>query len=136
MTIPRGSKNLLDIGAGDGHRAMKIAKMSQISDIILCDPEPSMIELCKKHNVSDIWMTSAETIVYNKNKFDVILCLWNVIGHINSNDNRIKALNIMSELLSSNGLLFIDFSNRYNAKYYGYLKTFGRYIYDIILCYE
>ena len=130
--IPENANNILDVGAGDGNRAMKIGNLSNISNIVLCEPDPSMVELCKKHKVLDIWNNDAENLFNNDMKFDVILCLWNVIGHINTNDKRIIALNNMGNLLTDNGLLFIDFSNRYNASYYGYLNTIIRYIFDFI----
>lgn len=131
--IPSNASTLLDIGAGDGTRAMKIADATNITDITLVEPCPSMAELCAKLPVNAVWKVSAEDLPRPKKKYDVILCLWNVLGHITNHSARITALKNMSDFLSENGLLFIDVNNRYNAVSYGMCKTIYRFLYDTIL---
>ena len=130
--IPVGAKSILDVGAGDGVRAVKIAKASNISKIVLAEPSPTMIALCQNQSVSDTWQVTAEELPQTNERFDVILCLWNVLGHIESNERRINALKNMAKLLSKDGKIYIDVNNRYNANSYGFIHTIRRFLYDSI----
>jgi len=130
--IPVGAKSILDVGAGDGVRAVKIAKASHISRIVLAEPSPTMIALCRNQPVSDAWQVTAEDLPQTNERFDVILCLWNVLGHIESNEKRINALKKMAGLLSKDGRIYIDVNNRYNANSYGFIQTIRRFLYDSI----
>jgi hypothetical protein len=40
--IPRGSKSLLDIGAGDGVRALRIAQAAGLKEVVLLEPSEAM----------------------------------------------------------------------------------------------
>ena len=51
--------------------------------------------------------------------FDVITCLWNVLGHVREFENRVRAMRAMKKLLSPEGRCFIDVNHRYNARAYG-----------------
>lgn len=130
---PRDTQSLLDVGAGDGRRGMNLAKRLKIEKIILVDPSLEMVKKCKILQPTDIWHLAAEDLPSCREKFDIILCLWNVLGHINNRSRRIKALKRMKENLSPNGRIFLDVNNRHNASSYGWLKVFGRILIDAIL---
>lgn len=63
-------------------------------------------------------------------RFDVITCLWNVLGHIRGADTRVRALNAAAQLLSPAGLLFVDVIHRYNVQSYGLTMTAARRLRD------
>jgi 2-polyprenyl-3-methyl-5-hydroxy-6-metoxy-1,4-benzoquinol methylase len=124
--------SIIDIGAGDGYRCLKIAQAKKISRVVLVDSSQEMVDLCKNHQNCEVWHATAEAILPVEEKFDIVLCLWNVLGHIPDYPNRLKSLNNMKNLVSEKGRIFIDVNNRYNAKSYGYFKTLFRIIYDFV----
>ena len=79
----------------------------------------------------EIWPIRAEDLTAKglTEHFDVITCLWNVLGHISA-ENRHRALCAVRELLCPNGKFFLDVNHRYNLQAYGVLPTFGRWIRD------
>ena len=80
--VPRGSSSLLDIGAGDGSRALRIASAARISRIVLAEPSGKMLSLAP--NGATVWRDRAEDLGSRRSSetFDVITCLWNVLGHV------------------------------------------------------
>jgi hypothetical protein len=62
----------------------------------------------------------------------VILCLWNVLGHVFPSEARVGVLRECGRLLSARGRLFIDVNHRYNAAQYGLLPTAYRFLYDLV----
>jgi 2-polyprenyl-3-methyl-5-hydroxy-6-metoxy-1,4-benzoquinol methylase len=124
------AKSLLDIGAGDGTRALRIADTAGMSRVVLLEPS-SQISGGEARG-TERWSVRAEGLDVPKiaERFDVITCLWNVIGHIKGSDNRARALSTATQLLSSNGLLFVDVIHRYNVRSYGWVMTTARWLRD------
>ena len=132
LRIPSGASSLLDIGAGDGSRTMKIATSSGISRVVLVEASANMASAAPAG--CEIWRTRFEELDTESisERFDVIICLWNVLGHIRGFENRAKALTGASQLLSPDGLLFVDVIHRYNARSYGLVMTVARWVRDHI----
>ena len=88
--IPAGSQSLLDVGAGDGARARRIARAAGLNEVTLLEPSAEM----RRHWPADAkgWTMRAEELKSVAGEFDVIICLWNVLGHIFPAANRIEAL--------------------------------------------
>lgn len=130
--IPAGAQSLLDIGAGEGSRAVRIASAAGISRIVLL--EPSAMMSGETPATSDIWRTRAEDLDVTEiaERFDVVTCLWNVLGHISGFDRRVRALRAAAERLSPNGLIFVDVIHRYNVRSYGAAMTAARWLRDRI----
>jgi 2-polyprenyl-3-methyl-5-hydroxy-6-metoxy-1,4-benzoquinol methylase len=128
--VPSGSVSLLDIGAGDGSRALRIASQTGISRIVLVEPSETMT--ARTPNGVEIWHCRAEELGTRPSdeKFDVIACLWNVLGHVRGAVNRAQALSAVKNLLSEKGRFFMDVTHRYNAGSYGLLPTAARWLYD------
>ena len=129
--IPAGCGSLLDIGSGDGVRALRIAAEARIKHVILVEPSAGIISPIKPQ--PEIWRVRAEELdpkAVNE-RFDVITCLWNVLGHVPASA-RSTALTKIAELLSPEGSLFIDVNHRYNARAYGILSTTVRWLHDRI----
>lgn len=128
--IPNGRRSLLDIGAGDGSRSRQIANAVGLQDLVLLEPSASMRSKWPPNTRG--WTIRAEELSSRNGSFDVITCLWNVLGHISPVENRVEVLRQCGRLLSPEGLLFIDVSHRYNMLHYGLLPTFLRMMRDHI----
>ncbi|MEK7172388.1 MAG: methyltransferase domain-containing protein, partial [Patescibacteria group bacterium] len=127
------NSSLIDIGSGDGKRAKKIANTFGIKDITLVDNSDGMIDLIKKiEAVKSIQANIADPDFNLDKKYDIVLCLWNVLGHIPSVDGRKIALNNLAGLVKSNGLIFFDVNNRYNRSQYGLKSVLQNILKDIL----
>ncbi|HEV7373864.1 MAG TPA: class I SAM-dependent methyltransferase [Pyrinomonadaceae bacterium] len=129
-SISAGADSLLDVGAGDGLRAARLAQSRQFQTLVLVDPSDVMATYCQQRNATEVWCTTAEELPESDRRFDVITCLWNVLGHVPDHEKRLTALHRMSSLLTEDGQIFLDVNNRYNARAYGWLPTLGRVLYD------
>jgi len=159
--IPKGSRSLLDVGAGDGTRALRIASQVGIERVVLVEPSKEMAGRSRK--LAEVWPVRAEdmsidapednhracgpgtdegvrphTIRPNTShpraeaeRFDVITCLWNVLGHIPTAEKRLRALTATARLLARQGQFFLDVVHRYNLSSYGVLPTSTRWIHDL-----
>lgn len=135
--IPPHSRSLLDVGAGNGERALKIARSAGLDQVVLLEPSPNMIE--RRRGSVEVWPIRAEHLGFEDparaperagREFDVIICLWNVLGHIRPGSTRVSVLSELSRLLSARGKLFLDLTHRYNARSYGLFKSLGRFALD------
>ena len=127
--VPRGARSLLDIGAGNGKRAIRIARAAGIGRVVLLEPSAKMREGADAS--CEVWPIRAEELSSQENKFDVVTCMWNVAGHIPT-ANRIDVLKRCKEALSKRGLFFLDVNHRYNMSAYGFWLTTARMLYDQI----
>jgi len=128
--VPSGCASLLDIGAGDGSRALRIASQVGISRVVRVEPSEKMAAQTPTGTV--IWRNRAEELANRPGdeKFDVITCLWNVLGHIQGTARRSQALHAVKSLLSEKGKFFTDVTHRYNVRSYGLLPTTARWLHD------
>jgi SAM-dependent methyltransferase len=126
--IPPRARSLLDVGAGDGIRSNRIAQRGGIAELTLVEPSLAM----QKNGSGDQRFRTmrAEDMRLLAPEFDVILCLWNVLGHIFPADARTEVLRQFVRLLSPRGRIFIDVHHRYNARQYGTLPTILRFLRD------
>jgi len=128
--IPPGSRSLLDVGAGDGARVSRIARASGLRELTLLEPSAVMRSRCPPE--ARIWAMRAEDLGREQGRFDVITCLWNVLGHIFPTAARAEVLRQFARLVSSTGTIFIDVNHRYNARHYGTLPTALRFLRDLV----
>jgi len=63
-------------------------------------------------------------------RFDVITCLWNVLGHIRRVEDRERAMWGMADRLMPGGKCFLDVNHRYNFRSYGVIASAARFIRD------
>jgi 2-polyprenyl-3-methyl-5-hydroxy-6-metoxy-1,4-benzoquinol methylase len=126
--IPPGSRSLLDVGAGDGARAARIAEAAGLRDLTLLEPSSVMLSRCATR--AAIWAMRAENLHSQQGSFDVVTCLWNVLGHIQPAAVRVQMLRQLARLVSAGGRVFIDLNHRYNARHYGTIPTAARYLRD------
>lgn len=130
---PRDPAALLDVGSGDGVRGMALAKTLNAGTTVLADASVEMIARCRKLNPTETWLCEAQNLPATSHRFNVILCLWNVLGHLPDRAARVAALRAMCGLLAPDGVIFFDVNNRQNARNYGRLRVLGRVILDAVL---
>jgi 2-polyprenyl-3-methyl-5-hydroxy-6-metoxy-1,4-benzoquinol methylase len=140
--VPAGSRSLLDVGAGDGVRTSIIAQGAGLRDAVLLEPSVEMARNCR--GPAEFWAIRAEELGSTGRdgnrtgnlrspegrRFDVITCLWNVLGHIRPAENRAHVLCELGRMLSTRGAMFLDVNHRYNVGSYGLFRTAGRYVFD------
>ena len=111
--LPSGAASLIDVGAGDGRRALHIAKQAGVPRVVLVEPSDGMRGLIPAG--SEVWHERMEALPdAGRAEFDVVLCLWNVLGHVPGWESRVGALRNLGRMCSAGGLIFLDVLNRYN----------------------
>lgn len=109
---------ILDVGCGDGVRGVKIAKATNLT-LESIDTSQQMISLAKKINKdASVCNIGSSEFQPDEHKADVVLMLWNVLGHIPL-EKRSASLKNTHDLLSEKGILIIDVNNQFNAAQYG-----------------
>lgn len=117
--------NMLDIGSANGMRAVYLFKKTNAKKLWLIDNSKEMIKMCKTINKSNSILldVTKDDLLRLKASFDLVTCLWNVLGHIDTCDERLNALKNISGVMNKNSLLFIDLNNRYNISAYGFMNV-------------
>jgi 2-polyprenyl-3-methyl-5-hydroxy-6-metoxy-1,4-benzoquinol methylase len=123
---------LLDVGAGDGVRGMSLAKAMGAKRIVLSDQSDEMVALCRACGADDVWQCQAQQLPDYEGQFDIILCLWNVLGHLPDRAARVAAFQSMASKLAPNGRIFFDVNNRHNRSSYGYFRVTARRLLDYV----
>lgn len=126
----RKKKNILDAGSGDGLRLEKIRKKLKNKNFSAIEPSKKMYGLFKKNSKIPIKNIGLENIKDLNQKFDAITCLWNVFGHVSTNEKRLNILKDIKKKLNPKGYLIFDVNNRHNAKQYGIIKIIYRVLVD------
>jgi 2-polyprenyl-3-methyl-5-hydroxy-6-metoxy-1,4-benzoquinol methylase len=124
-----GAQSLLDVGAGDGSRTLRIAESARITRVVLVEPSARMRSRCQQE--VEYWPCRAAQIPENAPKFDVITCLWNVLGHLPNQEERVFVLSRLRSSLAPAGAIFLDVNHRYNVAAYGATRTLLRMAYDL-----
>ena len=120
--------SLLDVGAGDGRRALRIARSARVGRVVLLEPSAGMRARCP--DGVEIWPCRISEIHAAPPAFEVITCLWNVLGHLSDDRERALTLAAIGNLLAPGGAVFLDVSHRYNAAAYGWGRTLLRVAHD------
>jgi 2-polyprenyl-3-methyl-5-hydroxy-6-metoxy-1,4-benzoquinol methylase len=126
----RAASSLLDVGSGNGVRALRLARAADIENVVLVEPSEAM----RRHSPenSAVWKRSISELTGTA-AFDLITCLWNVLGHLDGTRERASMLARLRTLLSPARTMFLDFNHRYNAAAYGWRRTFARVAQDLFL---
>lgn len=108
----------LDIGSGDGRRGLKIASALNITNTTLLDNSDKMLDgICLLDTIKVVESSIFE--FSSSQKFDLITCLWNVIGHFPTRASMHLFFKNVNKLLNNNGVFIFDVNNRYNIAHYG-----------------
>lgn len=131
-STPRPAGHLLDVGAGDGVRGMRLARELGATRVVLCEPSAAMADYCRRLAPDAVWECAAQDLPATDERFDVVLCLWNVLGHLPDRAARVAALRAMRMLMQPGGSLFLDVNNRHNSSAYGLWRVLGRRLVDFV----
>jgi SAM-dependent methyltransferase len=124
-------KNYLDIGCGDGSRSIRIISELKPLKSILIDESDQMVNLFTVRKDLNIQLITGNFLNEEfKDTFDVIACLWNVLGHVETRELRLAFLKKIYNLLDESGTLYFDVNNRYNIRTYGKLNVISNIIKD------
>ena len=124
--------NYLDVGCGNGIRSKRIMDGLKPGYSLLIDESKEMIQVASFLENEKVQVKKCDFLAMKGNTpFQVITCLWNVFGHLESKSLRLAFLKQMHALLAQNGLLFIDINNRYNVNQYGWLSVLKNWMSDI-----
>ena len=133
--LPIKHNKVLDVGCGDGIRGIRLFKKMWGKKILMIDNSDEMVKLAKKLETPKIKVKKMDISMEKlrlEAKSDVILCLWNVLGHVPSVNQRLTTLKNMRRLLKNGGKIYIDISNRYNIRYYRLRKVFINILRDFL----
>ncbi len=118
------AENILDIGAGDGHRSKYLADTLGIKQVIVVESSLKMAAKAREQlGENNVLVGDVTKLELQEEYFDAVVSLWNVFGHIPSKKDRIEVFKKISKSLKPNGVCIIDVNNRYNAQYYGWLAV-------------
>lgn len=124
---------VLDYGAGDGVRGTNLASRIKPTEFYQADISDEMIARCRQIGLAkQVFQVGHENWFADLPPIDTILCLWNVLGHVEGTENRRKLLADLLSLLRPGGQLLMDVNNRHYVGY-GKVKTFGRRVIDAML---
>jgi SAM-dependent methyltransferase len=127
---------LLDVGAGDGRRLLKIISATGIKDYVAIEPSPGMAKVCEERTGVKVHQVCAENLGdFDIGKFDVVTALWNVFGHIPTSVDRLAALKNLALRLNPGGRILLDVNNRHNAASYGFFNFLCRVVVDSV-CFD
>jgi 2-polyprenyl-3-methyl-5-hydroxy-6-metoxy-1,4-benzoquinol methylase len=110
---------------------LRIAQAADLRRVVLSEPSTGMRAQCPPG--IEIWPYSASEIPDHGLHFDVITCLWNVLGHLEGPQQRAFALAQFRRMLAPQGMVFLDVTHRYNAESYGWNMTLFRMVGDFFL---
>lgn len=111
--VPRGAGALIDVGAGDGRRGLAISERAGVSRVVLVEPSAGMRGLIPAG--VEVWDQRMEAMADPGARFDILLCLWNVLGHISGRELQVAALRNLGRLCSADGLICLDVIHRHNV---------------------
>jgi len=123
--------SIVDVGAGTGKRSKKVFKSLNAKKLTLIDSSEGMVNMLKEINNATV--IKADISDYNfkhSPTYDVVVCLWNVLGHI-PQAKRITTLKNIASLVQVNGSIFLDVNNRYNISHYGLRSVFKNFLRDL-----
>ena len=123
-------RSLLDVGAADGVRGMALADRMGAGNIVLCEPSAEMAKRCEALPANAVWRRAAQDLPADGGPFDIVLCLWNVLGHVGDGAERLKALRAIRAVMKNDGRLFLDVNNRHNIFAYGRWNVMARRLVD------
>ncbi len=126
--VAPGSRSLLDVGAGTGERSRRLAAAAGLAEVTLLEPSSAMRRGYPP--TVAVWPIRAEELRKREGGFDVVTCLWNVLGHVFPEAARVEVLRDFARLRAPGGRIFVDVNHRYNARHYGALRTALRWFRD------
>jgi len=131
------SPTIIDVGCGNGVRSSALAKKLNASAIDYMDNCETIVQ--GNHQIANssihILDISSNRLTLKK-KFDIVLCLNNVLGHIPNNQQKVQALKNLGKFSNNGGLIFLDVNNRYNIANYGLGLSLKNIVLDFLAIFK
>ncbi|MFA7252243.1 MAG: class I SAM-dependent methyltransferase [Candidatus Paceibacterota bacterium] len=126
-------KSMIDVGAGDGKRGKYIAGVLSLEGFTILDNSDGMIALAREIPGARIIQADISQPEFDiKQSYDLVLSLWNVLGHILPANRKTTLMNLAS-LVSPGGSIIIDVNNRYNVSHYGVWSVVKNILRDVFM---
>jgi len=123
-------RSLLDFGAGDGVRGAALARRLGAERLVQADVSREMLRLCRALGAAaEVRDVSAPGWESWPDRFDLVLCLWNVLGHVPTVEARVRTLAGLRALLAPGGAICFDVHHRHNRAY-GFARVLLRRVVD------
>lgn len=105
--IPKKNATILDVGCGPGNVTQYLLKQRSDFNILGIDFAPNMISLAKKNNpTASFKVMDAKSISDLNKKYQGIVCAF-LLPYL-SKENTIKLIEVMTQLLNKDGVLYIS----------------------------
>lgn len=111
--------SVIDFGSGDGVRVHNIAK-NITSKLCLVENSCNMITKIKDQ-YPRAWILNqdfADVNFQTGKKYDIAICLWNVLGHLGNEQRVLTGLTNIRKTVRKNGIVILDINNRHNISQY------------------
>ncbi|WP_413751853.1 methyltransferase domain-containing protein [Streptomyces sp. R-74717] len=127
---------LLDVGTGTGERLQRVVSEIRPDHVAAIDESPEMAVLaqsnCPGAQVLAMPLGAPELPGAFSERFDLVTCLSNVLGHI-PKTQLVPGLKKIRSLMKPGGAFVFDVNNRYNAVTYGPLSVIRNMARDRVL---
>jgi 2-polyprenyl-3-methyl-5-hydroxy-6-metoxy-1,4-benzoquinol methylase len=123
---------ILDVGTGNGLRiaslSTRLRERNPLLTVDCIEPSTEMRNQAVR-NLPNSPVFSGWSEIRESEKYDVVLALWNVIGHTEFAELPIH----VAEHLTPDGVFISDFNSRYNVKEYGPRRVAKNVFTDLLL---
>ncbi len=111
--------SVIDFGSGDGVRVHNIAK-NITSKLCLVENSCNMITKIKDQYPRALILNQdfADVNFQTGKKYDIAICLWNVLGHLGNEQRGLTGLINIRKTVRKNGIVILDINNRHNISQY------------------
>lgn len=111
--------SVIDFGSGDGVRVHNIAK-NITSKLCLVENSCNMITKIKGQYPRALILNQdfADVNFQTGKKYDIAICLWNVLGHLGNEQRVLTGLTNIRKTVRKNGIVILDINNRHNISQY------------------
>jgi SAM-dependent methyltransferase len=132
----RRARTILDIGTGNGRRLASILARTGCAGVGI-DGSPAMAAAARANGVHaevmDVTDPAADLgRLEPAPPYDLVLALWNVLGHVGDTGARERALRTMRAAVAPAGAVIFDVNNRHNTAQYGWSQVAGHVIRDAL----
>ena len=113
------NSSIIDFGSGDGVRVHIIAK-NITSKLCLVENSCNMITKIKDQYPRALILNQdfADVNFQTGKKYDIAICLWNVLGHLGNEQRVLTGLTNIRKSVRKNGIVILDINNRHNISQY------------------
>lgn len=111
--------SVIDFGSGDGVRVHNIAK-NITSKLCLVENSCNMITKIRDQYPRALILNQdfADVNFQTGKKYDIAICLWNVLGHLGNEQRVLTGLTNIRKSVRKNGIVILDINNRHNISQY------------------